>query len=495
MAAQRETIDDSRELEWQAVKRRMLAVVPAFEEHASGPSPYFKMQESERSTLVGILKVPPATRSYTEVRTLLNLLRGSDLLLKLDDDMAATVVGSMRLIEKSKGEVIATEQSAADAFLTVVEGIATVLIRDITVTPPRAPLFNIHPGGCLSEAMLIEHSRRAPSLVATEDVLLLRVCRADFHAALASWHLELLERKVAALQAVPCFLSEDRRTLRPIAERMSLEKAHAHTTLITQGEEAARLYIIAAGEATVVLRVTSGEVLHIAAVGPGSLFGEIGVALNVPHTASIVSTTNMVLYTLPRGDLHSVADPSVIERLVAMAHSYPTEAEHLERLDLGHHWAAYKERMIDAHHAELTAAPFKSSNLFGGRPSPPPAAQRRALAIPSAVRSSYLLAMDGTPIPSLDLRDMQARARRREKDVGLRRHAALEPQLAAYLATKPGGDLWTGNAHLREYVAKEEQREKVLRKLRSRRFLRGDTTASTERNGELEAGRAAAAIA
>ena len=53
---------------------------------------------------------------------------------------------------------------------------------------------------------LIDNSRRAPSLVATEKSLLLRVARPDFIAALASWHLELSERKLAALHAVPCLM-------------------------------------------------------------------------------------------------------------------------------------------------------------------------------------------------------------------------------------------------------------------------------------------------
>jgi hypothetical protein len=143
LAASAQTVDESKELEWQSVKRRMMAVVPAFEEHATGPSPYFQLSEKEKETLRTILKVPPATRSYSEVRTLLNLLRGSDLFLQLDDDVAATVAGSMRILEFEKGDVIATEQNAHDAFLLAVEGMCTVLVRDITVTPPRAPLFHI----------------------------------------------------------------------------------------------------------------------------------------------------------------------------------------------------------------------------------------------------------------------------------------------------------------------------------------------------------------
>ena len=168
--------DESKEFEWQAMKRRMAAAIAPFEERTSGPSPYFNLTEDEKATLRNIVAIPPATRSYQEVRTLLNLLRGADLLLQLDDDAACTVASSMRLLEFEKGEVVATEQNAADAYLLVVDGSCTVLIRDVTAARRRAALFHLYPGESFAETSLVENSRRAPSLCAGEEgALVLRV--------------------------------------------------------------------------------------------------------------------------------------------------------------------------------------------------------------------------------------------------------------------------------------------------------------------------------
>ena len=173
--------------------------------------------------------------------------------------------------------------------------------------------------------------------------MLLRVGRADFLASLASWKLDLLERKISAIQAAPCLLGVERRLLRPLAERMVQEKVHARTLLIKQGAEPSRVYIIASGEARVLMKSEgSGEVLQVqqpersnarrrehahvpaeltrsssplsplqvATLGPGALFGEIGVVLQCPHTASVISCADMTLYrwrsqtlepTQPRG--------------------------------------------------------------------------------------------------------------------------------------------------------------------------------------------------
>ena len=93
--------------------------------------------------------------------------------------------------------------------------------------------------------------------------MVLKVTRADFVAASVTWSLELLERKVAALHAVPCFLSQERRLLRPLAERLTMEKVHADTVLLAQGTEATKLYVIGSGEARVLIKLDSGEVLQV----------------------------------------------------------------------------------------------------------------------------------------------------------------------------------------------------------------------------------------
>jgi hypothetical protein len=228
--------------EWERVSTIMASVVGPFDERPEYSARAEARPASERAALRRIAGLPPSTRSYAEVRQLLNLLRGADLLLKLNDDDACAVAGSMRLCEFSRGELICSEHNAADGFLLVVEGACTVLVRDLSVSPPRAPLFHLFEGDSFSEAALIENARRAPSLVASQTAtaedagggtaVLLRVSKEDFLASSAAWALELLERKIVALSAVPCFLREERRMLRPLAEVRAYARirtrAHTH---------------------------------------------------------------------------------------------------------------------------------------------------------------------------------------------------------------------------------------------------------------------------
>ena len=90
----------------------------------------------------------------------------------------------------------------------------------------------------------------------------------------------------------------------------------------------------------------------------------------------------------------------------------------------------------------------------------------------SQLQPNYYMGLDGTPVSNTDIKDLEARVKRKEKYGNIPERVAQEPQLMAYLANKPGGDAWTGNAPLREYVAREEARERAIRLQRQRHTLR-----------------------
>jgi CRP-like cAMP-binding protein len=479
-------------LEWNQVKRKMQGVTAPFERQPPEQPvrPHgFQLRAGERDALAKLMALPPATRSFNEVKQLLRLLRGADLMLQLDEDQQATVANAMRWEEYAKGAMIATEMNASDdSFLLLVAGTLTVLVRDTSVRTSRAPLRRLQPGECFAEGSLLEHTKMAPSLVAGDSATVLRVGSADFMAAHASWQMELLERKVAALRSALCLASFDERSLRPIAERLALERRHADAVIVAQGAEASRIYCLGAGECRVLLRTAAGPMLHVATLGPGAIFGEVGVLFDVPHTASVVSASDVTLFALAKTDLFVGVGPEFsrfIEVLRVQARSYPDEAALLSQMQLTDHWREYKRMLLHANRHEHAAA--KGNLPFGPRPvlpEPPPVAAARAGPV---VRATHVIAPDGTPVSRLDLRDKHARTQRRLADASSRADLeGFESRLSTYLATKPGGEAWRGNAKLREHVKRaeaEEQRQRDRARGRSRGGGGGSSYGSTPADG------------
>ena len=74
----------------------------------------------------------------------------------------------------------------------------------------------------------------------------------------------------------------------------------AGRTLINQGDEGQRLFIIIRGKVAVSVTDENGNVLHVATLEDGDYFGEIALLADIPTTASVVTLTPCVCLILQR---------------------------------------------------------------------------------------------------------------------------------------------------------------------------------------------------
>jgi CRP-like cAMP-binding protein len=105
------------------------------------------------------------------------------------------------------------------------------------------------------------------------------------------------------LRALPPFVALDAQTLKRVATFAGERSVPAGTRVVTEGDYAHELMIIEEGAAEV---VRGGET--IATLGPGDVFGEIGVLEKTLRTASVLATTPMRLVTLTHWDLKRIGD-------------------------------------------------------------------------------------------------------------------------------------------------------------------------------------------
>lgn len=84
-------------------------------------------------------------------------------------------------------------------------------------------------------------------------------------------------------------------TLMKCLERMEVKKK---SLVIRQGDESDSMYFLQSGRVRVELALPGGRLLRLKKMGPGTVFGEMGLYTSAPRSASVIASERCVLYRL-----------------------------------------------------------------------------------------------------------------------------------------------------------------------------------------------------
>lgn len=115
-----------------------------------------------------------------------------------------------------------------------------------------------------------------------------------------------LQRRIDALRSLPLFVQLSDEECRRIAEHLVYAPFARGDVLTRQGAIAHWLYMIIAGEARVVRDTEAGERLHLADLGPGQFFGEMGLLTGEPRQATVIAETDIECYRLDKSGLEEI---------------------------------------------------------------------------------------------------------------------------------------------------------------------------------------------
>ncbi|OTB01338.1 hypothetical protein M426DRAFT_64320 [Hypoxylon sp. CI-4A] len=110
--------------------------------------------------------------------------------------------------------------------------------------------------------------------------------------------LDLLDR----MRSFPLFRSAPEDFLVAIGKYLRPQVHAAHDHILTEGDDAKAMYWLVRGVVAVTSR--DGEAVY-AELKPGAFFGEIGVLMDMPRTATIVARTKCLLLVLKKEDLQA----------------------------------------------------------------------------------------------------------------------------------------------------------------------------------------------
>jgi len=106
----------------------------------------------------------------------------------------------------------------------------------------------------------------------------------------------------AVLKAVPLFASFPEEQLRMLTTMVSRRSAARGTTIMAGGDATDSLYIVLSGRLKVMMSDSDGKEVILTILGPGEIFGEMGLIDDEPRSASVVSIEPCELLSLSKRD-------------------------------------------------------------------------------------------------------------------------------------------------------------------------------------------------
>lgn len=219
---------------------------------------------------------------------------------ELEADAFVEVVRRLAYRRVGAGTRILEEGKPGETILVIASGKATV-------SKGGAAVAQVGPAAVLGEMALITSAPRSATVTATEVVEYFELSRADVR--------ELAKRapKVAdelqaycrgrllqnLLRGSPLFSRFDEPTRLSILQHFRTATFEAAETIVVQGQPSRGLHLVATGEVDVAIANAEGDLVRVATLGPGEVFGEISLLKNQPATAFVTARTTVGALVLP----------------------------------------------------------------------------------------------------------------------------------------------------------------------------------------------------
>ena len=107
-----------------------------------------------------------------------------------------------------------------------------------------------------------------------------------------------LDRDVETLRNIPLFAGLPTPRLKLIAYTAELVRFESGEVIVRQGDASDAVYILAEGEAEVLLTDDEGKDLSLGTMGKNTLFGEIGVLCKGRRTTTVKAKDGVMTYKI-----------------------------------------------------------------------------------------------------------------------------------------------------------------------------------------------------
>jgi CRP-like cAMP-binding protein/Zn-dependent protease len=224
-----------------------------------------------------------------------------DALPVFDDvpvDALNELAGRVKLRTFSRGQPVVRQGDRAEAFYVVRRGTLQV-VEENPDTGNERPLRTLGRGESFGELALVTAATRSATVRAVEESEVFEIDKGTFDRLLADMiHVPEFAptlEAMAQLREMDCFSNLEPDELAELLERGAWMNVGPGEIIVKKGTKADAFYAIGSGQ----VEVLDGR-KRLRTMGPGEYFGEVGLLLDVPRTATVKALTSVRVYRLDR---------------------------------------------------------------------------------------------------------------------------------------------------------------------------------------------------
>eukprot|EP00927_Polykrikos_kofoidii_P084868 TRINITY_DN9065_c0_g2_i1.p1 TRINITY_DN9065_c0_g2~~TRINITY_DN9065_c0_g2_i1.p1 ORF type:complete len:404 (+),score=106.22 TRINITY_DN9065_c0_g2_i1:147-1358(+) len=255
---------------------------------------------------------PIVTKTDEQKERLKNCLCKSFMFANLEESDIIILVGAMKEVQVEAKQRVINQGESGDFLFVIESGRLHCLVKKPDGCEKIVKVCDA--GDVTGELALLYNCPRAASVQAAEKSILWQLDRETFNHIVKDGAQKKRARYDAFLSKVGLLESMDAYERSQLADALRVECVKEGTTIVSQGEEGKKFYIIEEGEAV----ATKGGV-QVMSYGFGDYFGELALIRNQARAATVTSKTPCKLLVLDSGSFNRLLN---VDDLLSRADKY-----------------------------------------------------------------------------------------------------------------------------------------------------------------------------
>lgn len=243
--------------------------------------------------------LPSHAKTPAEASVLRAALKQNEHFGSAPNDDWGTMINAFEPCEVEKGAMIIQQGDLGDYFYVIMTGSVEFQVDGKTVGTASS-------GASFGDLALLYNCPRGATVVAVDQVKLMRLHQTVFRRILRTQAIEVDERRLELLQGISFLKDVSPYDLNRLAQAMQVRLLEEGKTVARRGDESNVFLVLDQGKLRVTNIVVGNKSYADATLGPGDQFGGLAITRGLPVVGDVTVVENARIFQIPSDSFQDI---------------------------------------------------------------------------------------------------------------------------------------------------------------------------------------------